>query len=150
LIGTSFPYRDFLPDKADAIQLEIKSDKIGSIYPITEGLCGDAKQVLPVLTTMLGEKKDRSYLEKQQKKMKKWNIHMQEDKKKQTDPIQPPQVMYALEQVTKNDAVISGDVGNVTVWTTRYFPFTNQKFVISGRLATMGSGLPGAIAAQIA
>jgi len=150
LIGTSFPYRDFLPDKTDAIQLEIKADKIGSFYPITEGLCGDAKQVLPVLTTMVGEKEDRSFLEKQQKKMKKWHIHMQEDKKKQSDPIQAPQVMYALEQVTKNDAIISGDVGNVTVWTTRYFPFTNQKFVISGRLATMGSGLPGAIAAQIA
>src|SRR5690625_7935282 len=74
---------------------------------------------------------------------------MQEDKKKQSDPIQAPQVMYALEQVTKNDAIISGDVGNVTVWTTRYFPFTNQKFVISGRLATMVSGLPGAFAAQI-
>src|SRR5699024_3686722 len=58
-IGTSFPYRDYLPDKADAIQLEIKADKIGSIYPITEGLCGDTKQVLPVLTTMVGEKKDR-------------------------------------------------------------------------------------------
>lgn len=150
LIGTSFPYRDFLPKHAKAIQMEIRADKLGDFYPITEGLCGDVKQVLPMLTSMVTEKADRSFLLKQQEKMKNWHIEMQQDKKVQTEPIQAPQVMYALEQVTKDDAVISSDVGNVTVWTTRYFPFTNQKFVISGRLATMGSGLPGAIAAQIA
>lgn len=150
LIGTSFPYRDFLPEKANAIQLDIDAERIGDIYPITEGLCGDAKEVLPLLTSMVSATEHRSYLEKQQEKMKKWHIHMQQDKKRETNPIQAPQVMHALEQVTEKDAVISSDVGNVTVWTTRYFPFTNQKFVISGRLATMGSGLPGAIAAQIA
>ncbi len=150
LIGTSFPYREFLPEKANAVQLDIQADRIGDIYPITEGLCGDAKAVLPVLTSMVAEKTDRSFLEAQQKKMKNWHIHMQQDKKAESDPLQAPQVMYALEQVTERDAVISCDVGNVTVWTTRYFPFTSQKFVISGRLASMGSGLPGAIASKIA
>lgn len=150
LIGTSFPYREFLPENTKAIQIEKKSDRIGDYYPITEGLCGDVKSILPMLTSMVTEKEDNSYLEKYQDKMKKWHIQMQHEKKKQADPIQAPQLMYQLEQVVAKDAVISCDVGNVTVWTVRFFPFTNQKFVISGRLATMGSGLPGALAAQIA
>ncbi|MYL60667.1 pyruvate oxidase, partial [Virgibacillus halodenitrificans] len=70
--------------------------------------------------------------------------------KEQPEPLQAPQVMYALENVVKKDAIVSVDVGNVTVWTVRYFPFVNQQFLISGRLATMGAGLPGAIASQVA
>ena len=58
--------------------------------------------------------------------------------------------MYELENHMESGAVISGDVGNVTVWISRFLPFVDQKFVISGWLATMGSGLPGAIAAQLA
>ena len=150
LVGTSFPYREFLPNNTKAIQIEIESDKIGNYYPTTVGLCGDIKKVLPMLTSMVTGKSDSPYLHKYQEKMKKWHIHMQAEKKEKSHPIQAPQVMHELEQVVENDAVISSDVGNVTVWTVRYFPFTNQNFTISGRLATMGAGLPGAIAAQIA
>lgn len=150
LIGTTFPYRDFLPDDAEAIQVDIKPERIGDYYPITEGLTGDIKSILPMLTESTNNKESSAFLEKYQKKMKKWHIHMQEEKRKTTNPIYAPQVMYALEGITDKDAIISCDVGNVTVWTTRYFPFTQQEFVISGRLASMGSGLPGAIAAQFA
>ncbi|WP_188454544.1 pyruvate oxidase [Virgibacillus oceani] len=150
LIGTSFPYREFLPQDTKAIQLEINAEKIGNIYPITNGLCGDVNEMLPMLTSLLKERTDRSFLNKYQGKMRKWHIQMQKEKKEETNPIQAPQVMYQLETVVEKDAVIACDVGNVTVWTTRFFPFTNQKFLISGKLASMGSGLPGAIASQLA
>ncbi|WP_404452447.1 pyruvate oxidase [Virgibacillus necropolis] len=148
LIGTTFPYRDYLPDNVNAIQLEIKRDDIGKIYPITEGLCGDSKHILPKLTSLVSEAESDDHLKIYQEKMKRWHIHMQEMKKETTNPIYGPQVMYALEKNVEKDAVISCDVGNVTVWTTRFFPFTNQKFIISGGLASMGSGIPGAIAGQ--
>ncbi|GAA0613513.1 pyruvate oxidase [Virgibacillus siamensis] len=150
LIGTSFPYREYLPDQTKAVQVDLKSEKIGSLYPITAGLCGDVNRVLPSLTSKVKENEDSTYLQKYQDKMKKWHINMIKEKKEKGNPIQAPQVMYALEQEIDHDAVISCDVGNVTVWTTRFFPFTNQQFVISGRLASMGIGLPGAIAGQIA
>lgn len=150
LIGTSFPYRDYLPDHVNAIQIEIMQDKVGKIYPITEGLCGDVKQVLPKLTSLVTESHSTDFLIKYQEKMKRWHVHMQEEKKKTENPLHGPQVMYALEKHVDKDAVISCDVGNVTVWTTRFFPFTNQQFTLSGGLATMGCGLPGAIAAQVA
>lgn len=148
LIGTTFPYRDFLPDKVNAIQIEIQPNEIGKIYPVTEGLCGDIKFVLPRLTSLISKSESDGFLKKYQDKMKRWHIHMQEMKKEKSNPIHGPQVMYELEKNVEKDAVISCDVGNVTVWTTRFFPFTDQKFVISGDLASMGSGLPGAIAAQ--
>lgn len=150
LIGTSFPYREYLPDHVKAIQMDISAEKIGNIYPITVGLCGDVNTTLPLLSSAVSGKDESSFLKKYQDKMKKWHIQMFQEKKEEVDPIHPPQVMYALEQVVDDDAVISCDVGNVTVWTIRFFPFTNQRFVISGRLASMGCGLPGAIAGQIA
>ncbi|WP_019412743.1 pyruvate oxidase [Paenisporosarcina sp. TG20] len=148
LIGTSFPYRDYLPDRVKAIQIDIRQNSLGKIFPITEGLCGDVKEILPRLTSLVSKSKCDVFLKKYQEKMKKWHFHIQEQKEEVTDPIHGPQVMYALENVVEKDAIISCDVGNVTVWTTRFFPFTDQKFIISGGLASMGSGLPGAIAGQ--
>ena len=58
--------------------------------------------------------------------------------------------MHALQQVAHDDAILSVDVGNVTVWTARHFRMTNQQFVISSWLATLGCGLPGALAGKIA
>lgn len=150
LVGTSFPYRDFLPKETKAIQIDILPERIGDLYPITEGLCGDAKKVLAALNKMTEENKDTAFLEKYQEKMKKWHAQLELDKQADSEPIIGPQVMNALEGVMDDDAVISCDVGNVTVWTARYLPFLHQKFAISGRLATMGCGLPGAIAGQIA
>ncbi|MGM8364420.1 pyruvate oxidase [Virgibacillus sp. W0181] len=150
MIGTSFPYPSFLPKNVKSIQMEIDPQKIGSFYPVTMGLCGDVKMILPELTSLVDVKTDGKFLDKYKGKMKKWHKQMKKDKKETSNPIQAPQLLYGLEKVVDKHAVISCDVGNVTVWTVRYFPFTNQDFVVSGRLATMGAGLPGAIAAQLA
>ena len=150
LVGTSFPYRSFLPDDLPAIQIDNRPSAIGSIYPVKVGLPGDSKEVLQELTELTEEKQDTAYIEKYQGKMKEWHTQLQVQKKREESPIQPPQIMYALENNMDKDAVISCDVGNVTVWTTRYLPLTQQDFIVSGRLATMGCGLPGAIASKLA
>ncbi|SNZ09228.1 pyruvate oxidase [Terribacillus aidingensis] len=150
LAGTSFPYRAFLPDDVPAIQIDIEPSKLGSIYPIQVGLPGDTKEVLAELTATTEAKQETAFIEKYQGKMREWHTQLQKQKKREDSPIQPPQIMYALEKNMDKDAVISSDVGNVTVWTTRYLPLTHQEFVVSGRLATMGCGLPGAIAAKMA
>ncbi|MCP3026276.1 pyruvate oxidase [Halobacillus sp. A5] len=148
LVGTQFPYRDFLPDEVNAVQIDNKPEHLGKYYPITVGLAGDAKETLDKLTSIIPENEDASYLEKYQEKMKKWSVSLQEDKRSSKEPLHAPQVMYHLEEVMKPNAVISADVGNVTVWVSRYLPLIDQRFLISGWLATMGSGLPGALAAQ--
>ncbi|MGP4075057.1 pyruvate oxidase [Halobacillus sp. K22] len=150
LIGTQFPYRDFLPDQVDAIQIDNKTEHLGKYYPIKLGLAGDAKETMEALAKGITTIEERPFLEKYQEKMKNWHIALQEEKRSEENPLHAPQVMYELEKHMESGAVISGDVGNVTVWISRFLSFVDQKFVISGWLATMGSGLPGAIAAQIA
>ncbi|MCP3030655.1 pyruvate oxidase [Halobacillus sp. A1] len=150
LIGTQFPYRDFLPDNVPAVQIDNQPDHLGKYYPISVGLAGDARETLELLTDQIKENQNDEYLLKYQEKMKRWSIAMQEEKRSKEEPLHAPQVMYHLEDVMQPSAIVSADVGNVTVWVSRYLPFVDQSFLISGWLATMGSGLPGAIAAQIA
>ncbi|UOQ93022.1 pyruvate oxidase [Halobacillus shinanisalinarum] len=150
LIGTQFPYRDFLPDHVQAIQIDNKPEHLGKHYPIELGLAGDAKQTLTRLTKLISAREENTNLEKYQEMMNEWRIALQKEKRSEENPLHAPQVMYELEKHMKPQAVISADVGNVTVWASRFLPLVDQKFLISGWLATMGVGLPGAIAAQIA
>ena len=80
--------------------------------------------------------------------MKKWEekLHNQED---DSSTPKPQRVMHALQHVAQDDAILSVDVGNVTVWTARHFRMTNQQFIISSWLATLGCGLPGALAGKL-
>ncbi|MCA1023437.1 pyruvate oxidase [Halobacillus litoralis] len=148
LIGTQFPYRDFLPEQVKAVQIDREPAHLGKHYPITTGLAGDSRETLKALTDSITPVESRKYLSYYQEKMKDWRIAVQEEKRREEDPLHAPQVMYELEKHLKPGAVVSGDVGNVTVWLTRFLHLVNQKFLISGWLGTMGSGLPGAIAAQ--
>ncbi|MBX0356610.1 pyruvate oxidase [Halobacillus sp. Nhm2S1] len=148
LVGTQFPYRDFLPDDVAAIQIDNKPENLGKYYPIEVGLAGDSKETLAALAKLTAPVEKREYLEYYQEKMNDWRIALQEEKRSTENPLHAPQVMYELEKHMEPGAIISGDVGNVTVWLSRFLHLVNQKFVLSGWLATMGSGLPGAIAAK--
>ncbi|MFD1018001.1 pyruvate oxidase [Thalassobacillus hwangdonensis] len=150
LIGTQFPYRDFLPDDVPAIQIDYKPENIGKYYPVETGLPGDAGRTLDYLVNHFTGRSDNQYLKKHQGLMEEWRVAVQQEKRKDAYPLHGPQVMCQLEKAMDDDAIISCDVGNVTVWMTRFLHLVRQKMIISGWLATMGSGLPGAIASQIA
>ncbi|SIS48024.1 pyruvate oxidase [Salimicrobium flavidum] len=149
LIGTQFPYAEFFPKDVPGFQIDNKPENIGKYYPVTAGLAGDAKATLASLISTMNKTEDYSYLEKQQERMNNWRVALQKEKREEKTPIQGPQVMYQIEQLMEPGAVVSTDVGNVTVWAARFLSFLDQKFLISGQLATMGIGLPGAIASQI-
>lgn len=150
MVGTSFPYRDYLPDKAKAIQIDIEPTQIGKRYPVTVGLIGDAKWTLSYLTQHTNYQEDREFIEKCQDNMKNWWAHLEKIEGEQSTPIKPQQIMPQLQKVLDDDAILSIDVGNVTVWSARHLRVTNQKFIISSWMATMGCGLPGAIAGKLA
>ncbi|TDQ40487.1 pyruvate oxidase [Aureibacillus halotolerans] len=150
MVGTSFPYRDFLPDDAPAIQIDNDPTQMGKRYPITCGLLGDAKTTLKELIQATPRINERNFLEACQKTMEHWRAHLAHDEEAYTNPILAHQVVPEVQRLTNDDAVVSIDVGNVTVWAARHFKAVNHQFVSSGWLATMGCGLPGAIAAKIA
>jgi pyruvate oxidase len=150
MIGTSYPFTGFLPDKCATIHIDIDPYQIGKRYPVDAGLAGDTTKTLQWLMDKLGRKDNHSFLTKCQANMDKWWENMALEEENEAIPIKPQRVIRALQAVASDDAVLSCDVGNVTVWTARHFHMTNQKFILSSWLATLGCGLPGAIAGKIA
>ena len=153
MIGTSFPYVEFLPDhdQAKGIQIDDKSDRIGLRFPVDVGLVGDSKPTVAALLPFVEHKEDRSFLEKAQDGMKDWWELMSERAMKDETPIKPQRVAWELSKLAKDDAIISGDSGTNTTWVARQFKIKkDQKFSCSGTLATMAPGLPYSIAAQVA
>lgn len=153
IVGSSFPYMEYLPKPGDArgVQIDDKPDRIGLRFPVEVGLIGDAKPTLAALIPYVERKKDRSFIETAQDGMKDWWDLMAERAMRDEVPIKPQRVAWELSQLAPDDAIISGDSGTNTSWIARHFVIRGQqKFSCSGTLATMAPGLPYAVAAQIA
>src|SRR5438105_2323962 len=153
MIGTSFPYIDYLPKPGQArgIQIDIKPEKVGLRYPVEVGLIGDSKLILSSLLPLLHQKDDLAFLKSKQDAMKKWNRLMIEQSTRTDKPIKPQVIAEAVSNELDDNAIISVDCGTNTSWAARYIHIRKgMKFSVSGTLSSMANGLPYAIAAQIA
>jgi pyruvate dehydrogenase (quinone) len=153
MVGTSFPYVEYLPKPAQArgIQIDIKAEKIGLRYPVEIGLVGDSKLILSALLPLLHQKYDRGFLKSKQVAMKKWNNLLKEQSTRNDKPIKPQVIAKAVSDELDDNAIISVDCGTNTSWAARYINIRKgMKFSVSGTLSSMANGLPYAIAAQIA
>jgi pyruvate dehydrogenase (quinone) len=153
MIGTSFPYIDYLPKpgQAKGIQIDIKAEKIGLRYPVEVGLVGDSRLTLAALLPLLWQKRNLDFLRSKQQAMKNWVDLLKERSTRTDKPIKPQVIAAAVSAELKDDAIISVDSGTITSWAARYINIRKgMKFSLSGTLASMACGLPYAIAAQIA
>jgi pyruvate dehydrogenase (quinone) len=153
IVGSSFPYHQFLPKpgQAKCVQVDIDSARIGLRYPADVGLVGDCAQVLDALLPLVRRKSDRSFLQKIQKKVKDWNEVIASQANRMDRPIKPQLVAERLNKYLADDAIICCDTGTVTTWAARYFRIRGRmQFSASGLLATMGNGLPYAVGAATA
>src|SRR5215213_5114210 len=153
MVGTSFPYIDYLPKpgQAKGIQIDIKPDKIGLRYPVEVGLVGDSKLTLTVLLPLLRQKENLDFLKSKQQAMKNWIGLLHEQSTRTDKPIKPQVIAAAVSAELEDNAIISVDSGTITSWAARYINIRKgMKFSLSGTLASMACGLPYAIAAQIA
>jgi pyruvate dehydrogenase (quinone)/pyruvate oxidase len=153
IIGSSFPYMEYLPKpgKVRGIQIDDRADRIGLRYPVDVGLVGDARQTTADLSALIHPHEDRGFLRSAQKEMKEWTDLLQKQCSADSIPIKPQRVAWELSEIVSDDAIISTDTGTITSWIARYFRIRGtQKFSCSGNLATMAPGLPYAIAAKLA
>jgi pyruvate dehydrogenase (quinone) len=155
MVGTSFPYIDYLPKPGQArgIQIDIKPNNIGLRYPVEIGLVGDSKLVLSELLPLLHQRSEteREFLKSKQDAMVDWNKLMKEQSSRTNKPIKPQAIAHAVSELLEDNAIISVDCGTNTSWAAQYINIRKgMKFSLSGTLATMACGLPYAIAAQIA
>ncbi len=153
MIGTSFPYMEFLPKpgRAKTVQIDMDPSRIGLRHPVEVGLVGDSSRVLQVLLPLLRRKQDRSFLEQAQKNMRDWMRLMENRGTRTTTPMKPEVAAYTLNKFLADDAIIACDCGTVTTWAARHLMIRDRMmFTVSGILATMAEGLPYAIAAAVA
>lgn len=153
MVGTSFPYLEYLPKPGDAkgVQIELDPKRIGLRFPVEVGLVGDSSRILRELMPRLKRKQDRSFLEKAQKAVKEWQKVMQERATRPDVPMKPQVIAHELGKRLRDDAIVSCDSGTIATWFARHIPVRGrQMHSLSGNLATMANGFPYTIAAQIA
>jgi pyruvate dehydrogenase (quinone) len=155
MIGTSFPYIEYLPKprQARGIQIDIKPEKIGLRFPVEVGLIGDAKLTLAALLPLLRQRseEDKRFLKSKQEAMQNWFGLLRERSTRSDKPIKPQVIAAAVSEELEDNAIISVDCGTNTSWAAQHIMIRKgMKFSLSGTLASMACGLPYAIAAQVA
>ncbi|MFO7653680.1 MAG: thiamine pyrophosphate-binding protein [Candidatus Krumholzibacteriia bacterium] len=153
MVGTSFPYIEFLPQPGQArgVQIDLDPARIGLRYPVEAGLVGDSKNCLRALLAYVQPKRNGSFLKKIQKEMREWWELMEERGTREDTPMKPQVVAWELGKLLRDDAIVSSDSGTIATWFARQMKARRgQMWSLSGNLATMAPGLPYAIAAQVA
>jgi pyruvate dehydrogenase (quinone) len=153
IVGSTFPYIEFMPKpgKAKAVQIDLDPARIGLRYDVEAGLVGDSSRTLQELLPLLHRKDDRGFLEKAQQGMKEWQELMSKRSTNMEKPMKPQVIAHELGKRLRNDAIVSSDSGTNTTWWARHIPAKRgQMHSVSGTLASMACGLPYTSAAQIA
>jgi pyruvate dehydrogenase (quinone) len=153
MVGTSFPYIEFLPrpGQARAVQIELDPMRIGLRYPVEAGLVADSRKALEALIPHLKPNKHRRFLQNAQKGMEDWRELMEHQTSRMDKPMKPQVAASELGKRLSDTAIVSSDSGTIATWWARHIPVKRgQMHSLSGNLASMANGLCYAIAAQIA
>ncbi|WP_432138123.1 thiamine pyrophosphate-requiring protein [Streptomyces sp. bgisy154] len=154
MIGTSFPYSEWLPDEGQArgVEIDIDGRMIGIRYPMEAHLVGDARETLRELIPLLHRKEDRSWREKIEKDVVEWDDLCERWAAQHFgDTINPQAVAAELSRRLPENAILTADSGSGTNWWARNVKLREgMQASLSGTLATMGPGTPYAIAARFA
>ncbi|EHL96159.1 putative pyruvate oxidase [Lentilactobacillus parafarraginis F0439] len=153
LIGTNYPYVNFLPKpgKAKCVQIEMNPLNLNRRYPADVAINADSGKTISQILASGLRPSDGQFLKACQEDMANWNKWMHGKRSLDSEPVAPESLFDYVHQTAPKNTVFSIDVGTATSWSARFLPIEqNQKFLISANLGTMGCALPGAIAAQAA
>ncbi|MEU3273140.1 thiamine pyrophosphate-requiring protein [Saccharomonospora sp. NPDC006951] len=153
IVGSSFPYSQFLPGfgQARAVQIDIDGRLIGMRYPTEVDLVGDAAPTLRALIPRLRRNEDRSWRQTVEDNVAGWWDTMYRQAMVDADPVNPMRVVHELSERVPGDAIVTADSGSAANWYARNLRFrADMRGSLSGTLATMGPGVPYAIGAKFA
>ncbi|MFF3698963.1 thiamine pyrophosphate-requiring protein [Streptomyces sp. NPDC002221] len=153
VIGSSFPYTQFLPEfgQARAVQIDIDPHMVGLRYPFEVNLVGDARQTLARLLPLLNAHKNQKWRRTIEKNTARWWEVMQRRAAVGAEPINPEYVVHALNDLLPDNVILSSDSGSAANWYARHLRLRGaMRGSLSGTLATMGPGVPYAIGAKFA
>jgi pyruvate dehydrogenase (quinone) len=152
MIGTDFPYRDFFPENATVVQIDLRGEQIGRRAKVGFGFVGDTKTTLRALLPKLDQNQYEAHLKGALEHYR--NARKGLDELATTNsgkkPIHPQYVARVLDQLAAEDAIFSCDVGTPTIWTARYLTMNGKRRILgSFSHGSMANALPQAIGAQI-
>ncbi|HEY4283194.1 MAG TPA: thiamine pyrophosphate-requiring protein, partial [Chthoniobacterales bacterium] len=153
MIGTSFPYSEFLPKEGQArgVQVDIDPKMLSIRYPTEINLVGDSAETLRLLIPLLIRKEDRSWRKMLEGEIREWWRVLEARAKNDANPINPQRVFWELSPRLPDDCIIVADSGSAANWWARDLKIRRGMMAsLSGNLATMGPGVPYAIAAKFA
>jgi pyruvate dehydrogenase (quinone) len=153
MVGSSFPYAEFLPKEGQArgIQIDIDGRMLGIRYPMELNLIGDSVQSLRALIPLLKRKEDRSWREKIESDIRDWWKVVEARAKESANPINPEYVAWELSPRLPDNCILSADSGTTANWYGRTIKMRQgMKGSVSGSLASMGAAVPYAIAGKFA
>jgi pyruvate dehydrogenase (quinone) len=153
MIGTSFPYAEWLPQEGQAkcVEIDIDGSLIGVRYPNDVSLVGDARDTLKALIPMLERKQDRTWRELIEGEVATWRRVLEDRAHQKGDPVNPQYVFYELNKRLPDNCIFTSDSGSATNWFARYIDIrSGMQSSLSGTLATMVPGVPYAIGAKFA
>nr|WP_235681447.1 thiamine pyrophosphate-requiring protein [Tomitella gaofuii] len=153
MVGTAFPYTEWLPEEGQCRGVEINADgrMIGTRYPMEANLVGDSVSTLDELLPKLKRKKDRSWREHIESQVDEWWKVLDDRAHDKAEPLNPELVAHELSKRLPDEAVITADAGSVANWWARHLRMRpGMGASLAGNLATMGPGTPYAIATKLA
>jgi pyruvate dehydrogenase (quinone) len=153
MVGSSFPYSEFLPEEGQArgVQIDLDGRMLGIRYPTEVNLVGDSAETLRALLPRLEPKRDRSWREQIEQQVAEWWRLIEERAQLSADPINPQLVFHELSKRLPDGAILTSDSGSAANWFARDIKLRKGMMAsLSGTLATMGPGVPYAIAAKFA
>jgi pyruvate dehydrogenase (quinone) len=153
MVGSSFPYAEFLPEegKARAVQIDVDPSRLGLRYPMEVLLAGDAGETLRALLPLLRPKTDRAWRDEIESRVADWWRTVDERAHESADPINPQLAVSELSARLPDGAILTADSGTAAVWLARNVKLrAGMMSSLSGTLATMGCAIPYALAAKFA
>ena len=153
MVGTSFPYSEWLPEEGQArgVQIDIDGRLVGMRYPMDVHLVGDARETLTALVPHLRRKEDRSWREEIEREVGRWWEIMDDRAHQSAEPLNPELLFHELSPRLPDNCIITADSGSATNWWARHLRIRRgMKAALSGTLATMCPGVPYALAAKMA
>jgi pyruvate dehydrogenase (quinone) len=153
MVGSSFPYSEFLPEEGEArgVQIDLDARMIGLRYPMDVHLVGDAAETLRALIPRLERKEDRGWREQIEQEVADHWRDLEAQALVDADPINPQRVFSELSPRLPDGCILTSDSGSGAVWYARHLKLRRgMRASLSGNLASMGAGVPYAIAAKFA
>jgi pyruvate dehydrogenase (quinone) len=153
MVGTSFPYSEFLPPEGQArgVQIDLDARMLAIRYPVEVPLTGDSAETLRALLPLLERKEDRSWRESVEKGVRQWWKVVEGQAMVEAKPLNPQRVFHELSPRLPDGAILIADSGSTANWFARDLKIRKGMMAsLSGNLATMGCGVPYAIGAKFA